>query len=90
MQREKDEFQREKSEFAAATNEDTLEAKRKKEAELQRQRKDMWEGLTILAAIFLFIPVLSLSATLLAAEAVGGWRIFLWAIAVVAGNGQRR
>ncbi|KFY59736.1 hypothetical protein V496_05565 [Pseudogymnoascus sp. VKM F-4515 (FW-2607)] len=56
MQREKDEFQREKNGFAAATNENILEAKRKKEAEHQRQIKEMWEAIAIFSAIFLFIP----------------------------------
>lgn len=86
-QREKDELQRQKNEFAAANDKTTLAAKQKKDAVLERQRKELWEGATIVTAIFLCIPALALSATLLAAETVGGWRMFIWAIVAAAGNG---
>ncbi|OBT61684.1 hypothetical protein VE03_09422 [Pseudogymnoascus sp. 23342-1-I1] len=68
----------------------TSKARQRREAELERQREEMWEWMTIIAAVFLFIPALSLSASLLAAETVGGWRMFLWAIAAAAGNGGGR
>jgi hypothetical protein len=77
----KAEFQREKDEFAAATDKVTLAAKQKKAKEMER----LWEWAFITAIVFLCVPVVSLGVTLLAVEVVGSWRMFIWAISAAAG-----
>lgn len=76
---ERDCLQRERDEPA---NDKAAPATKQKKESLS---KDMWEGMIIAATIFLSLPVLTLGATLLAVEVVGGWRIFSWAIAVAGG-----
>ncbi|KFZ15231.1 hypothetical protein V501_02816 [Pseudogymnoascus sp. VKM F-4519 (FW-2642)] len=78
----KAEFQREKDEFAAATNKAILAVKQKRAKEMER----LWEGVFTAAIVFLVIPVVALGSTLIAVEAVGAWRMFVWAIAAAAGH----
>lgn len=78
----KAEFQREKDEFAAATDKVTLAVKQKRTKEMER----LWEGVFIAAIVFLVIPVVALGSTLISVEAVGAWRMFVWAIAAAAGH----
>jgi cytochrome c-type biogenesis protein CcmH/NrfG len=80
---EKAEMQRKQDEFTATYSAAAREVKQKK----LKEREEMWGNIFAGAAVFLVIPVATLGASLLVAEVVWGWRMFLWAIDTAGGHG---
>ncbi|KFY04604.1 hypothetical protein V491_09295 [Pseudogymnoascus sp. VKM F-3775] len=78
---EKRELQLQKDEWAAAND----NVKQAWDAEVQRKRQETRDAWTKVAVFFLAIPVMTLGVTMLLVEAVGGWRILVWAVATAAG-----